>query len=138
MRFHGYVSETDIPGFFEQARASVFDYSATTGSSGVLHQNACYGAVPVLPHIGDFVDVARDEGLQGANYAPNNAAEMADAIQQVLENPDWADDLARSNMAAAQGMPFSDVVAYHVRQFAGKAAPSGHQNDGAAAVPQAR
>ena len=137
VRFQGYVAEDDIPGFFEQARASVFDYSATTGSSGVLHQTACYGAVPVFPHIGDFVDVARDEGLQGANYAPNDAADMADAIQRVLENTDWADDLAQSNMAAAQGMPFSEVVAYHVRQFASVAGATGKPRDETAAVPLA-
>ncbi|MBT8476699.1 MAG: glycosyltransferase, partial [Alphaproteobacteria bacterium] len=82
--FHGYVAEDDVPSFFGNARASVFDYSATTGSSGVLHQTACYGAVPVFPAIGDFVDVCRDEGLAGANYAPENAAEMADAMRRVL------------------------------------------------------
>jgi len=43
VKFVGYVAEDDIPSFFGNARMSVFDYNATTGSSGVLHQTACYG-----------------------------------------------------------------------------------------------
>lgn len=118
IRFHGYVAEADIPDFFGTARVSVFDYSATTGSSGVLHQTACYGAVPVFPRIGDFVDVCRDEGLDGANYAPGDATGMAQAIADLLADPDRADALAAANRAAAIGMPISDVVEVHMRQLA--------------------
>jgi len=114
VKFHGYVAEDDIPEFFRNARLSVFDYSATTGSSGVLHQTASYGAVPVFPHIGDFVDVCRDEGLAGANYAPDDACEMSRAITSLLRDPSRAENLAQSNRTAAMGMPFSDVVRFHV------------------------
>lgn len=116
--FHGYVAEDDIPDFFTQARVSVFDYSSTTGSSGVLHQTASYGTVPVFPHIGDFVDVCRDEGLDGANYAPGDAQGMADAIAGLLADPAAADLLAKSNLAAAVGMPISEVAQVHMRQLA--------------------
>lgn len=112
--FHGYVAEDDIPEFFCNAQLSVFDYSATTGSSGVLHQTASYGAVPVFPHIGDFVDVCRDEGLAGANYAPNDAGEMAAAMAHLIRDPARAENLAQANRSAAMGMPFSDVVRFHV------------------------
>lgn len=117
IRFHGYVAEDDIPAFFGTARASVFDYSATTGSSGVLHQTACYGAIPVFPRIGDFVDVCRDEGLDGANYPPGDAQGMADAIASVLADPDAADQLASRNRAAALGMPISAVIDLHMRRL---------------------
>ena len=112
--FHGYVAEEDVPDFFATARASIFDYSATTGSSGVLHQTACYGAVPVFPAIGDFVDVCRDEGLGGANYAPNDANDMADAIARVLSDPDEANSLAASNKIASMDLPLSKVVEFHI------------------------
>lgn len=118
IRFHGYVAEDDIPGFFADARVSVFDYSATTGSSGVLHQTACYGAVPVFPRIGDFVDVCRDEGLDGANYAPGDATGMAEAIAGYLDDPARADRLALSNRTAALGMPISAVADVHMRELA--------------------
>jgi glycosyltransferase involved in cell wall biosynthesis len=116
--FHGYVAEDDIPGFFAQGRISVFDYSATTGSSGVLHQTASYGTVPVFPRIGDFVDVCRDEGLDGANYAPGDAEGMAEAIAGLLADPEAADRIALSNRAAAVGMPISEVAEVHMHQLA--------------------
>ena len=112
--FHGYVAENSIADFFGSARASIFDYSATTGSSGVLHQTACYGAVPVFPAIGDFVDVCRDEGLNGANYAPENAEEMAQAMRRVLGDAEASNQLANANKQASMELPLSKVVAFHV------------------------
>ena len=117
IRFAGYLPEDDIADFFCSARVSVFDYDATTGSSGVLHQTASYGAVPVFPRIGDFVDVCRDEGLGGVNYDPGNAEEMAAAIAVVLRDPELADGIAEANLRASLGMPFSQVIASHMDLF---------------------
>ena len=119
IRFHGYVAEDDIPAFFGDARISVFDYSATTGSSGVLHQTACYGAVPVFPRIGDFVDVCRDEGLDGANYAPGDAEGMARAIADLIADPSRADQFAIVNRDAALEMPISQVAQIHMDRLSG-------------------
>jgi len=112
--FAGYVAEEDVPGFFESARLSVFDYETTTGSSGVLHQTASYGAVPVFPRIGDFVDVCEDEGLGGYHYAPGSVEGMAEAMARPLANPAAAEALARANRDAAEDLPISDVVGWHV------------------------
>lgn len=117
VHFAGYIAEEEIPAFFGSARLSVFDYVATTGSSGVLHQTASYGTVPVFPQIGDFVDLCRDEGLSGAHYAPEDARGLADAMAAMLPGQDAAQSIADSNRRAALGMPFSDVVAYHVARF---------------------
>jgi glycosyltransferase involved in cell wall biosynthesis len=115
--FHGYVAEEAIPEFFEGALISVFDYESTTGSSGVLHQTASYGAVPVFPHIGDFVDLCRDEGLEGYHYAPGSAVEMAAAMANILKDPSSAEALAQNNRKAAMGMPFSDVIDFHMQKI---------------------
>jgi glycosyltransferase involved in cell wall biosynthesis len=112
--FHGYVAEDDIPEFFGNAQLSVFDYSATTGSSGVLHQTASYGTVPIFPKIGDFVDLCRDEGLSGAHYAPGDATGMAGAMADMLACTDRAQSIADTNREAALGMPFADVIGFHV------------------------
>lgn len=115
--FHGYVAEDDIPAFFGDARLSVFDYSSTTGSSGVLHQSASYGALPIFPQIGDFVDVCRDENLHGANYAPGDAESMASAMAQMLGDLDHAQRIARSNKMASQEFPLSDIAGFHVNKL---------------------
>lgn len=124
--FHGYVAEEDIPSFFGEARASVFDYSATTGSSGVLHQTACYGAVPVFPRIGDFVDVCDDEGLAGFNYEPNDAADMADALRRCLGNMNEANRLVTWNKVASMEIPMSKVVAFHIDRLRRELKEPGH------------
>ncbi|MFM2356028.1 MAG: hypothetical protein RLZZ528_1764 [Pseudomonadota bacterium] len=118
VRFAGYVAETDVPAFFEGARLSVFDYQATTGSSGVLHQSAAYGAVPVFPRIGDFVDLCEDEGLSGLHYEPGDAAGLARAMAQVLGDSAGAEAIARANHRAALGMPMSEVAAFHLLRLA--------------------
>lgn len=115
--FHGYVAEDDIPDFFGNAKLSVFDYIATTGSSGVLHQTASYGAVPVFPRIGDFVDVCRDEGIRGANYSSQDPQDMADQMLLALQNPEGAQKVADSNRAAANGFPFAKVIDFHVTKI---------------------
>lgn len=115
--FHGYVAEDDIARFFETAQLSVFDYESTTGSSGVLHQTASYGTLPVFPEIGDFVDVARDEGIAGYNYLPGDADDMADAMRRALSDMDAAETRARANRDASLDMPLSKVVAFHIDKF---------------------
>ncbi len=112
--FHGYVAEEDIASFFSQARISVFDYSATTGSSGVLHQTASYGAIPVFPAIGDFIDVTDSEGIVGENYEPNDAQDMAKAIERVLFDPDRANSMALKNREAAEELPMSAIIEFHL------------------------
>jgi glycosyltransferase involved in cell wall biosynthesis len=118
--FVGYVAEDDIPGFFGNARLSVFDYSSTTGSSGVLHQTACYGAVPVFPRIGDFVDVCEDEGISGVNYTSQDANDMAAQMQMALSNEEASQQIAVANRDAALGFPFSEVVDFHIRKITAK------------------
>jgi hypothetical protein len=71
----------------------------------------------VFPYIGDFVDVCRDEGLTGANYAPNTPTDMAEAMANMLRDTTRAENIAAANRTAAMGMPFSDVIDFHITQF---------------------
>ncbi len=117
VRFHGYVAEEDIAPFFGAARLSVFDYASTTGSSGVLHQTASYGALPVFPRIGDFVDLCEDEGLSGAHYRPLDPKDMAVAMEKALRDLSGAQAIVDANARAAGEMPFSKVVDFHVSRL---------------------
>ena len=131
VKFAGYIAEESIPAFFGEALLSVFDYSATTGSSGVLHQTASYGTVPVFPRIGDFVDVCEDEGITGVNYAAQNARDMAQQMQAALDDLTRSQDMANSNREAALGFPFEKVIDFHISQLADasglKRAPDGQK-----------
>lgn len=116
--FTGYVAEDDIPSFFGNALLSVFDYSSTTGSSGVLHQTASYGTIPVFPRIGDFVDVCEDEGIEGVNYTSLDAFDMARQMQQAMEDLDGSQALVDRNLQASAEFPFETVIDFHVGQIA--------------------
>jgi glycosyltransferase involved in cell wall biosynthesis len=85
----------------------------------VLHQAASFGTVPIFPRIGDFVDLCEDEGLRGHHYAPGDAAQMAEAMAAALSDLGAAQAMANGNRAASMGMPFSEVVAFHVDRIAG-------------------
>lgn len=115
--FAGYIAEEDVPAFFESGRLAVFDYEATTGSSGVLHQAASLGAVPVFPRIGDFVDLCEDEGLTGAHFAPGDAEALAVAMHDLLGDTGRADRIAQANRAAVAAVPMADIAAWHVTKL---------------------
>ncbi|MEO0545028.1 MAG: glycosyltransferase [Pseudomonadota bacterium] len=114
VRFLGYVAEADVPQFFETARLAIFDYEATTGSSGVLHQAASFGTVPIFPRIGDFVDLCRDENLTGGSFAPRDADGLAQAMHELLTDTAAADRIARSNRSAVAAIPMADIAAWHL------------------------
>lgn len=115
--FMGYIPEDAIPAFFERARICLMDYQATTGSSGVMHQAATYGAIPVYPLIGDFIDLYRHEGLTGGHYTPGDACEMSMAISRLLSNPTESDAIARANRNAVMQIPFSEIIDFHVARL---------------------
>ena len=115
--FLGYVAEDEVPAFFGRARLSVFDYSTTTGSSGVMHQATSNGAVPLFPLIDDFADLAKSEGIEGHHYAPCDAKSLAATLLHALENPTELDAMATNNLAAADHTPFADVIDFHMAQI---------------------
>jgi glycosyltransferase involved in cell wall biosynthesis len=115
--FAGYLAEEDVPAFFESGRLAVFDYEATTGSSGVLHQAASLGAVPVFPRIGDFVDLCEDEGLTGGHFPPGNADALARVMHDLLTYTATAERIAQANRQAVDAIPMSDIAAWHVAKL---------------------
>ena len=117
VRFAGYVAEEEVPAFFESGRLAVFDYEATTGSSGVLHQAASLGAVPIFPRIGDFVDLCEDEGLTGGHFAPGDATALAGVIHDLLADTTGAERIAQSNRRAVDAIPMADIAAWHVAKL---------------------
>jgi glycosyltransferase involved in cell wall biosynthesis len=115
--FAGYVAEEDVPAFFESGRLAVFDYEATTGSSGVLHQAASLGAVPIFPRIGDFVDLCEDEDLTGGHFTPGDPEALADMMRELLTDTAGAERIAQANRRAVEAVPMTDIAAWHVAKL---------------------
>jgi len=115
IKFHGYVAEEDVEGFFKQARLAVFDYDSTTGSSGVLHQAAIYGTPPVYPMMGDFVDVTEREGLSGFHYTPLDQDSLERSIEQGLSKAKTAQSIADNNLDVSKGVTMDTVAAAQLR-----------------------
>jgi glycosyltransferase involved in cell wall biosynthesis len=114
LEFTGYVAEDEVAGLFSSAAVVAFPYTSTTGSSGVLHQAGEYGRAAVLPRIGDLIDIIEEEGFLGVYFEPGDAGSLADALAEVLDDPDQRVALGRRNFAAASGIPMSEVVHWHL------------------------
>lgn len=116
-RFTGYVAEEDVPRIFGDAAVVVFPYTSTTGSSGVLHQAGDYGKAVVLPHLGDFAEVIKEEGYTGEFFEPADAGSLAAAIARVIDDPARQREIGVQNYTAARGLPMSDVVDWYLLHF---------------------
>ena len=110
----GYVPEAQVPALFGGASVVAFPYTSTTGSSGVLHQAGEHGRAVVLPRIGDLIECIEEEGFGGVYFEPGDAAGLADALEQVLDDPVLRERLARRNLAAAAGVPIFEVAHWYV------------------------
>ncbi len=115
--YTGYVQEDDVPHLFQSADVVAFPYTSTTGSSGVLHQAGSYGCAVVLPNLGDFAELIRDEGYMGEFFQPEDAQSMAAAIARLLDNPELRQQQGEQNFLASQGIPIADVVDWYLLHF---------------------
>jgi glycosyltransferase involved in cell wall biosynthesis len=112
--FTGYVPEDAVESTFRDATVTVFPYTATTGSSGVLHQAGAFGCPPILPRLGDLEDLIIDEGYTGAFFAPDDAADLARAIEGLLDDPAERQRIATGNHAAAIGLSLDEVADWYL------------------------
>ncbi len=118
IRFTGYVAEEDVPSLFGESAVTVFPYTSTTGSSGVLHQAGSYGNAVVLPDLGDLSILVREEGYVGEFFDPTSTASLADAIEKIITQEDYRVQLGRTNYKAACSLPMSEITRMYVEYFA--------------------
>jgi hypothetical protein len=71
------------------------------------------------------VDVCADEGLTGKHYEPGDAAGMAAAMRGLLLDEAESERIALSNRDAAEGMPFSKIMDFHMQKFQKMQQPRG-------------
>ncbi|MDM8531701.1 glycosyltransferase [Anaerolineales bacterium HSG25] len=114
MRFTGYVPESDVPKIFNEAAVVVFPYTATTGSSGVLHQAGSYGKAVILPNLGDFAELITEEGYTGEFFEPDDPRSLSEAIKRVVDDPQRRRQIGMQNYAASRGIHISEIVDWYL------------------------
>ncbi len=117
IRFTGYVPEEEVPIIFSQSAVTVFPYTSTTGSSGVLHQAGSYGNAVVLPDLGDLSILIREEGYVGEFFDALSVESLADAIQKILTDEAYRIRLGEANYAAACSLPMSEITQMYLDYF---------------------
>ncbi len=117
VRFTGYVEEEDVPVLFNESAVVVFPYTATTGSSGVLHQAGSYGKAVVMPDLGDLALLVQDEGYRGEFFEPNSVESLALAIEVLVTNEAYRLNIAKANYKAATAHPMSQIAELYVQTF---------------------
>ena len=117
VRFTGYVEEYEVPTLFNESAVVVFPYTSTTGSSGVLHQAGSYGKAVVMPDLGDLALLVKDEGYQGEFFDPTSVDSLALAIQRIVTNDSYRNELGRINYKAATAHPMSRITDMYISTF---------------------
>lgn len=112
--FTGYVPEEEVAALFQAATLIVFPYTATTGSSGILHQAGSYARACVLPNMDDLARVVEEEGYAGEYFETANPASLADAIGRLLENPHKRQTIEEANYRAAAALSMDDLVNWYL------------------------
>ena len=115
--FTGYVEEEDVQKIFADSTVVVFPYTATTGSSGVLHQAGCYGKAVILPDIGDLSILIREEGYDGEFFKPTDSDSLANAIEKIITNDTYRMELAITNYKAACSLPLTIITDMYIVYF---------------------
>ena len=112
--FTGYVPEEEVTALFQAATLIVFPYTATTGSSGILHQAGSYARACVLPNMDDLARVVEEEGYAGEYFETANPHSLAAAIGRLLENPDRRKAIEDANYRAAAALSMDDLVNWYL------------------------
>lgn len=117
IRFTGYIPEEEVPIIFSQSAVSVFPYTSTTGSSGVLHQAGSYGNAVALPDLGDLSILVKEEGYVGEFFDALDAGSLAIAIEKILTDDSYRISLGKANYKAACSLPMSDITKIYLEYF---------------------
>ena len=114
VHFTGYVPEDAVEETFTRASVVVFPYTATTGSSGPLHQAGAYGRAVVAPRVGDLLELVEAEGFVAEPFQPSDPASLAEALAAVLDDDHHRRRIGLRNHAAATSLPLAEVCDWHV------------------------
>jgi glycosyltransferase involved in cell wall biosynthesis len=107
-----FVVEAEVPAYFARADVVVLPYGRTErfDQSGVLATALAFGKPVVLSDVGGFSEVAATGA--GRLVAPDDAAQLHDALAELVVDGDARARLGAAALAAARG-PYSWDAAAH-------------------------
>ena len=117
IEFTGYVEEEKIPDLFRHASVAVMPYSSATGSSGIAHLACAYGVPIVCADIGDFREMAKDEGIAIDFFEPGNLDDLAERLTSLLQSRDRQAIMAEQNFSVALRMTMPEIIYQYLRHF---------------------
>ena len=89
-----WINEDEVDSYFRSAQMVVLPYTSAT-QSGVLAIAASYALPVIATRVGGIPEQIRD-GETGLLIDPNSVDQLAEAIQRLLENPEYAVTLGQN------------------------------------------
>lgn len=106
--FTGYIPDNQLPAILGNANVVILPYFTCTGTSGVAHLASSYGTPIVATDLPEFRELAK-EGC-GIIVAPHDSEALAQAMEEVIDNPNLALKLREQNLYFAAKRTW-DIVA---------------------------
>jgi glycosyltransferase involved in cell wall biosynthesis len=106
--FTGYVPENQLQALFEKANAVILPYRTCTGTSGVVHLASSFGTPIIATDLPEFRELAK-EGC-GLLISSHCSTDLAEKIEQVMDNPDLAYELKQRNLRFAHTRSWDRVA----------------------------
>jgi len=89
-----WVNDAEIPGILRRATVLVLPYTSAT-QSGVVAVAASLGLPVIASRVGGLPEQIVD-GYSGVLVAPGSVEQLANAIEKILKNPEWAKELGNN------------------------------------------
>ena len=125
VRWLGPQTEAQLRDVFAHARVVVLPYTATTGTSSVLHRAAAVGRPVLASDLPDLRAAADEEGLLAGYVPPGDPRALAAALEALLADRPRQAAWARHNLEMMRSMTLDQTCARYLELFAGSAGPHG-------------
>jgi len=114
----GYVPAERLGALFARATVVVVPPLASTGSSGVIYRAMSYGRAVLASDLRDYRALAQDENLELAWFEPGNPADLAMALEALLDDRKRRQRVVQHNLEAMTRLGPAQTVEAYLAEFA--------------------
>jgi glycosyltransferase involved in cell wall biosynthesis len=125
VRWLGPQTEAQLRSVFARARVVVLPYTATTGTSSVLHRAAAVGRPVLASDLPDLRAASDEEGLLAGYVPPGDPRALAGALEALLADRPRQAAWAQHNLEMMRRMTLDQTCARYLELFAGPASSHG-------------